>query len=58
LFFDVATPGVIYTAAHLFLEYVRHFELWEFSRIDHYGSHKPVSVLPPSSAGIKVVRGL
>jgi len=39
------------TVAHLCLPNVLRFELshWQFRRIDHNGSHKPVSVLSPSS---------
>jgi len=35
------------TDAHLSLQYVHHSELrhWQFRRIDHNGSHKPVSAL-------------
>jgi len=42
------------TAAHLCLQYVHHFELfraWQFKRIDHNNSHKPVSVLSPGTSG-------
>jgi len=28
---------------------------WQFKRIDHEGSHKPVSVLPPSRVFVHII---
>jgi len=49
-FFDVATVDLrqySYPPVPVCLQYVHHSELrhWQLRRIDHNGSHKPVSVL-------------